>query len=1820
MAEDLSSEQILDKAKAEIKFLINKRGHMKASLTRFQTFLNALPQLELLTPSDLVQIETRFKAADSLLQEFEQIQLGIEDICLMHKLPDAQDQTEVRSDFEEKYFSIISKAKLILQATNLKNASNNPGLTVETHPELSNNPINNMASILSTKLPPLSIPEFSGSYESWTQFRGTFEALIDKNPSLPKVQKFYYFQSALKGDAAQIISSLTATDGNYAVAWNLLKERYENKRAIIHAHMKAIFSLPSLKEDNHIQLRKFLDNFQKHYRCLKNLGENVDNWDTPLIYLLTSKFGQLTRREWEIYSKNFDSPSILNLTTFLTERCHLLESIDFKVQNKHDPNPQKSYGTPKTFTNAVFENKCPVCKDSHFVYACEKFLKLPVSEKYSEAKRLKLCTNCLRPGHFASVCTSKHSCRACQRRHHSLLHYPTNNFEKDSRHITSNVNPSIIKQPPQNTLSAQIRATSSNNHDGINPTQLPNPQRGNINPHLCETPSFLPSNQLPHATSHQVVVDQKVCNPQQENNLQPDLPIDYSFACANSVPNTFVLLSTALVYVYDSCSRPIPCRTLLDSGSQSNLISKALFDILNLKCEKVHIPVCGINQGTTYINKKTSLTIKDLSKSHHFNLTALVIDKITDKCPQQTLNVSNFIIPKEITLADPTFFESSEIDLLIGASLFYDLLISGQMKLGTRNPILQNTKLGWVISGPLHVSKGFTPLKSISAFSLNNEFELKQSLEKFWHIEEPFHEPCKFTPEEMECESHFKSTFTRTSSGRFEVSLPLKCTVSKLGDSQEISMKRFLAIERKLTRNPELKFSYTQFIQEYEKLGHMSKINSQEKTSDPIYYLPHHAIEKLDSTTTKLRVVFDALSKTTTGISLNDILMVGPTVQSDLFSIILRFRKHNYVLSGDIAKMYRQILVKPEQRKLQRIVWRDSPESDLNHYELNTITYGTASASFLATRCIQQISFDIKDSYPLESHIIARDSYVDDVLTGCNDLETLIKVRSNLISIFQTYGFELRKFSSNEPKVLSNISDKNSIGHIINDNQSCKALGIFWDSQKDQFIYTSKLSNSMAVVTKRSILSAISQIFDPLGLLSPIIIQGKILMQKLWLLKISWDEPLPNDFYKIWSNFSNQLSKANTFKIHRQVTSKNPIDVQIHGFCDSSINAYGACVYLRCTDSDGKIYCNLLCAKCLSRVAPLKAVSLPRLELCGALLLAKLINKILETLSYPIGEIFYWTDSSIVLCWLSLEPRTLKTFVCNRISEIQQITNINHWYHVISSQNPADIISRGMSPVDLESNNLWWHGPSFLLKHKSFWPSNNHVSNYARQNTEKSKIIDINPKSLIFFAKESNDFVMSLCSKYSSYSKLINVVAYCLRFHFNLKYKDKRITGALSQTEVIQSVNCLVRLIQSSAFPEDLFRLKNNKTIRPSSKLSTLNPFLDSDLLLRVGGRLNHSKLTFNQKHPILIPYNHPFSKLVVTHEHIRNLHPGTQATLSFVRQQFWPTNGKQLVKSVIRKCIICFKYNPRSLKAQMAALPSVRDSKFKNRRLLKCYICLFVCLTTKAIHLELATELTTQSFISAFLRFVSRRGLCKNLHSDNGSNFVGAKNEFDKINTILRDERFQNALRDNKIQWSFIPSHSPHFGGLWEASVKSTKQHLKRVLNNTPLHYEEFYTLLVQIEAILNSRPLTPLSDDPNDLEALTPGHFLIGRPLNKYPELDLLDVPDGRLSRYQHLQKMSQHFWQRWSDEFLHTLHQRFKWKSKVKPSELLGSLVLLKEDNLPSLRWRTGRVVDLHSGNDGAVRVVSVRTSSGVVKRSITKICPLPIESPRDIRESE
>ncbi|XP_054279078.1 uncharacterized protein LOC128997464 [Macrosteles quadrilineatus] len=356
---------------------------------------------------------------------------------------------------------------------------------------------------------------------------------------------------------------------------------------------------------------------------------------------------------------------------------------------------------------------------------------------------------------------------------------------------------------------------------------------------------------------------------------------------------------------------------------------------------------------------------------------------------------------------------------------------------------------------------------------------------------------------------------------------------------------------------------------------------------------------------------------------------------------------------------------------------------------------------------------------------------------------------------------------------------------------------------------------------------------------------------------------------------------------------------------------------------------------------------------------------------------------------------------------------------------------------------------------------------------------------------------------------------------------------------------------------------------------------------------------------------------------------------LASLRQQYWPLKGRDLARKVVHSCIKCFRVKPRTSQPQMGDLPTsrleithpfsntgtdfcgpifTRSSRRRNSPKIKSYIVLFVCMTTKAIHLELVSDLTTEAFIAAFKRFISRRGICNNIYSDNGTNYVGASRELKELRELFKTQEHQRRVIEetsiHKITWHFIPPKSPHFGGLWEAGVKSMKHHLKRVVGNVSLTHEATYTVLTLIEACLNSRPLTPISNHPNDPLPLTPGHFLTGRALTTLPEPSLLNVTMNRLSMWQQTQQMVQHFWARWSKEYLTFLQQRPKWTSETK-NITPGQLVVIREDNLPPMKWVTGRVTEVHPGDDGRVRVATVKTTTGVYKRAVNRLCVLPLE---------
>ncbi|GFU11728.1 uncharacterized protein TNCV_2611211 [Trichonephila clavipes] len=639
----------------------------------------------------------------------------------------------------------------------------------------------------------------------------------------------------------------------------------------------------------------------------------------------------------------------------------------------------------------------------------------------------------------------------------------------------------------------------------------------------------------------------------------------------------------------------------------------------------------------------------------------------------------------------------------------------------------------------------------------------------------------------------------------------------------------------------------------------------------------------------------------------------------------------------------------------------------------------------------------------------------------------------------------------------------------------------------------------------------------------------------------------------------------------------------IHGFADASTAAYGAVLYAQ-SISEEDVSTRLLCSK--SRVAPVKPITIPRLELCACVLLSQLLEKVLHSLTLPIQQIRLWTDSNIELAWIQRSPEQLKTFIGNRIKIIQRLTQNCQWNHVSSNENPADLISRGLNASDISSKQLWWHGPDFLREE-----------------------LEANP---IDFEKITSD------SDYLKELKPANV------FLHNSRNPSVKRSGQLDYSEVNEAELCLIKNLQASAFQEEIEFLAKSSCNSKKGKLFSLNPFLDGNQILSVGGRLQNSDLTYSQKHPAILPADHLLTKLIMINIHNRNFHLSPQALLYCTRQRFWPLCGRSIVRKIGHECVVCFKNKPIVANQLMGSLPRERVNssfpflhtgidycgpffiRYKHQRkgtYQMIYVAIFVCLASKAVHLEIVSDSTTDAFLATLKRFEARRGKYATISSDNAKNFVGANQKLKRLHNLLKfpEKKLSSYLSSEGISWNFMPPRAPNFGGLWEAGVKSFKFYLKRAVGNLKMTLEEFLTIITQIEGILNSRPITPLPEDIDDLEVLTPGHFLIRRPNTSISEPNLLDKTENTLSRWQKLTKIVQHIWTKWSRDYLNNLQQRNKWQFH-KDNVKLNTVVLIKDDNLPVNKWSLGRITKLVSGTDGKVRVVEIKTNKGNIKRSI------------------
>ncbi|XP_068617432.1 uncharacterized protein [Battus philenor] len=1015
---------------------------------------------------------------------------------------------------------------------------------------------------------------------------------------------------------------------------------------------------------------------------------------------------QYTARAYHLERDSSKKPSINEFLDFLGKRALALENSEpERLQTQQGSAGQfRQPASSKMVGHLAGEKvqQCAYCKCDHRIFTCKAFKLLTSSERIKFTKSKSLCMICL--GSHAGKCRFHFRCAECKQAHNTLLH-------------CENVPPAIVN--PVSQASVPVTPTAINQAAAFPATQTGNKQASApVTPaatnQAAAFPAALAGNKQASAPVTPAATNQAAASA--------------DALAAGNINNNDVLLPTAKVKVIARDGREVHLKALLDSGSQLSFISEKAVQLLGLTPTPNNTNIIGITNSKGLVKYCLPVEVQSLITPYKVETTCHVVKNITCKLPQYKFDLTDFTIPPNIRLADEEFNIPSEIDLLMGADVVFQALLpmqplsSEQEQQATLaqpdslppqrpdvepRPNIINTQFGHVIGGSIPKHKSPKVCNKVSLKCTTCESEISKSLTRFWQVESVPQIFNERSSEQELCEKIFRET-VQLKDNQFQVALPLKIPLDEvrdtLGDSFHFALKRFLNLEKKFHQNPDFFAEYQKFIHEYLTLnhGHYVDIEMYDLNKDAVYFLPHHGVVKADSKTTRLRSVFDGSMKTNKKVSLNDLLLNGPIVQRDLFDIILLFRFGDYTFTTDIKRMFRNIRLVEEHTSLQNILWRDSPNENIKCIRLDTVSYGLKSSSYLATRCLDEIATRYERELPLASFIIKNNTYIDDILYSANSLEKVIEAKSQLRKLLSLGSFETHKWSSNNGLVLGDTpSTEQHFDEIELQKDSCslKALGLHIVTKEDRFKMSCPEPFNPNKVTKRDILSHVSKFYDPLGLVSPIIVKAKAIMQKIWSTGTDWNAVPPEDIKKEWIEFASSLAVMEPIYFNRNVHVNDSDTVQIIGFSDaSSSTAYGCCVYLRVTDCKGIVTMHLLCSK--SRINPLqnKGMTVPRLELNAALLLSKLVARVRSTFKLKINVhgVYLFVDSQIVLAWMRTELTRLQAYVANRVKVIKEHTAEFNWLYVNSRDNPADLISRGVNPQELGACSLWFVGPAFL--------------------------------------------------------------------------------------------------------------------------------------------------------------------------------------------------------------------------------------------------------------------------------------------------------------------------------------------------------------------------------------------------------------------------------------------------------------------------------------------------------------------------------------------
>lgn len=1661
-------------------------------------------------------------------------------------------------------------------------------------------------SINASRLPVPEPSVFSGDPLRYKDWKMSFQTLIGRK-NIPVNEKVYYLRKYVGGPAKKAIESyfLIGTDTAYHSAWDVLEERYGSSFVIAKAFRDKLTSWPRIGPKDSVELREFSDFLRgceaamsqiKTLEVLNDCGEN-QRMLTKLPDWLTARWN---RRVIEIEEETKTFPSFSQFVEFVTKEAkiscnpvtslHALKSSDGE---KVKTPKTRSVGA-KVLASSSEENPdargCVFCeKSNHSIHTCRRFMDKLIAERVRFVQTKKLCFGCLKPGHYSKNCERRSVCDTCKKKHPTCLHEGRAKEDgkkehRDDARKESGKHSKEKERSKERTESKQTDETSS------------------------------------EAISHRVVQDMN------NTHTSSVMPVWLS---TTSNPESEVLLYA-----------------LLDNQSDTTFVLQEKADALETQKEPVQLKLSTLSSRSTVIpsQKLTGLQVRGFHSSKKISLPVTYTREFIPA------NLSHIPTPKtarawphlEHLAEEIAPLIECDIGLLIGYNCSQALLPREVVAGKDNEPFAQRTDLGWSIVGCVNpcvdygdaigsshriVVRQVTPYQQSPA-NLTSEVryicrtqvkEVVTPPDVIKALESDFNErgveDAHFSQEDLRFISIMEEGIRIKADGHCEMPLPFKEDRPSLPDNRRCAEHRLKCLRKRFEKDKQYHKDYVAFMSETISRGDAEKVSREDINKRPAWYIPHHGVYHPQKPG-KIRVVFDCSAKFE-GLSLNDHLLTGPELTNNLVGVLCRFRKGPVAIMCDIERMFYQFHVRAEDQDYLRFLWWDDGDfqSQPSVYRMRVHLFGAASSPGCANYGLKHIAAQGQGLFSEATiRFIERNFYVDDGLTSVSTDEEAIQLVSEARQLCSAGKLRIHKFISNSQEVLASLPKEEcaeTVRHqdlALSEPQIERALGVKWCISSDQFLF--RVVVNERPLSRRGVLSTVASIYDPLGFVAPFILVGKQILQQMCRDKRGWDEPLSDNLRSQWESWLLDLQNLAEVKIQRCYLPASFSKVQryeLHHFSDASVTGYGECTYLRAISETRQIHCSLVMGK--ARVAPTKVTTVPRLELSAAVVAVRTSDLLRKELELEEAQEIFWTDSRVVLGYVNNEARRFHVFVANRIQRIKESTNPSQWRHVASEENPADHASRGLKAKELIASN-WFTGPNFLWHDKL--PSRDvRVGDIAIEDPEVRK-------AFVHKTLTTEDSLLDRFLKFSSWARLVKAIARLVRWAREHKGLVSRTNEATSLEERKDAELTIIGIVQRTTLSEEIQNLQCKKGITAKDKanrLHRLSPFLDGRGILRVGGRLEHAALHPHIKHPAVLPKTSHISMLLIKHYHLQVQHQGRGITMNELRSNgIWILGCSHAVSSYIYKCVKCRRFRRCTEEQKMADLPRERMETTppftycgmdcfgpfyvkEGRRELKHYGLLFTCLCSRAVHIELLDDMTTDAFINALRAFIALRGNVRQLRSDQGTNFIGARREF--LEAVK--EMDQECLKQLGCEFVMNPPSASHMGGVWERQIRTIRSVLTSILDQSSrrLDSSSLRTYLYEVMAIINSRPLTAhLLNDPTGPQPLTPNHILTMKSSIVLPPPGEFVKEDLYLrKRWRKVQHLANEFWSRWKKEYLLNLQQRQKWH-KTHRNARVNDVVIVQDDTAPRNEWKLAKVTEVYPGEDGCVRKLQLLISDSAL----------------------